>query len=41
MAFGFLDSGKKAVSIKMSRPLEEQEQLDISQLGQDADQDHS
>ncbi len=41
VAFGFLDSGKKAASIKMSRPLEEQEQLDISQSGQDADQDHS
>ncbi len=41
IALGSWDNGKKFVSITMSRPLEEQEQLDISQPGQDADQDHS
>ncbi len=41
MALGSFDNGKKFASITMSRPLEEQEQLDISQSGQDADQDHS
>jgi hypothetical protein len=41
IALGSWDNGKKFASITMSRPLEEQEQLDISQPGQDADQDHS
>jgi len=41
MVLGSWDNGKKFASITMFRPLEEQEQLDISQSGQDADQDHS